>query len=138
MFGTQLLLNQHLLRVKKNKPIKCIACAQEFTKRIDYSSHLRTAHTAFYCTLCNDGKKFKTSKCLSAHINFVHKKVTHLCNVCNKAFSRKESVTKHIMNVHNKEKDFKCGRCGRFFGTENSVWKHLQYYARINKVCSKK
>ena len=37
--------------------------------------------------------------------------MTFTCDTCNKAFSTKKNLKRHIKMVHDKIKDFKCDKC---------------------------
>ncbi len=48
------------------------------------------------------------------------------CEICGKAFSRKDGLTRHIKTVHNKEKSFKCKECGFAFVRKDMLNRHIK------------
>ena len=46
------------------------------------------------------------------------------CPHCGKLFTRKESVTRHIRDVHRKERQFQCNYCRKAFARKDYVKKH--------------
>ena len=49
------------------------------------------------------------------------------CNECNKtAFSREDSLKRHILRLHNKVTKTPCDTCGKSFYDKHSLKKHKQ------------
>lgn len=48
----------------------------------------------------------------------------YLCNVCNKAFDRNTSLTRHML-VHTREKPFKCQLCDKAFSQNAHLKRHI-------------
>ncbi|EGV62334.1 hypothetical protein CANTEDRAFT_126106 [Yamadazyma tenuis ATCC 10573] len=48
------------------------------------------------------------------------------CLKCNKAFTRDEHLTRHILSTHNKLKPFICGICSRPFSRRDLLLRHAK------------
>lgn len=48
------------------------------------------------------------------------------CLKCNKAFTREEHLTRHILSTHNKLKPFICGICSRPFSRRDLLLRHAK------------
>lgn len=55
----------------------------------------------YVCELCN--KEFSRKDGLERHMNTVHNKTKFKCPLCNQEISRKDLLDRHIRNFHNKE-----------------------------------
>ena len=55
---------------------------------------------------------FTSKKGLGKHIRFVHnKEKTNFCDICTKAFGRKEHLQRHVQYMHNTfDKPYKCDK----------------------------
>ena len=77
----------------------------------------------FVCDLC--GKAFQRKDHMTQHRDFVHNGIKRYgCPVCDKFFSRKENVTNHVKVVHQKKKDFQCELCGKYLISKFSLENH--------------
>ena len=77
----------------------------------------------FVCDLC--GKAFQRKDHMTQHRDFVHNGIKRYgCPVCDKFFSRKENVTNHVKVVHQKKKDFQCEICGKYLISKFSLENH--------------
>ena len=70
----------------------------------------RRVHKSFKCDLCP--KAYSRKDRLSYHIQAVHKGKTYKCDQCKKGFKSKRDLYCHIQAVHNR-KTYKCGQCGK-------------------------
>jgi uncharacterized Zn-finger protein len=62
---------------------------------------------------------------LRRHIECVHEKLKeHQCNICQKSFGLKGSLSKHIEVVHERKKPFKCNLCRKMFGQKKGLRRH--------------
>ncbi len=54
------------------------------------------------------------------------------CTTCNKKFSRKFTLQRHVQTVHQNLKLFYCKLCNRYFSQKNNLEKHLISHAQDN------
>ena len=55
------------------------------------------------------------------------------CKTCNKFFTRKQSLSRHITFVHEGKKPFKCGTCEIFFPYKSSLAQHISLVHEGNR-----
>ncbi|VDO39840.1 unnamed protein product, partial [Brugia timori] len=48
------------------------------------------------------------------------------CQYCNRSFSISSNLQRHVRNIHNKEKPFRCDRCDRCFGQQTNLDRHTK------------
>ena len=76
------------------------------------------------CEFCD--KIFSQKGSLKRHMETVHQKLKpHKCEECGEAFSRKYSLKIHMATVHLKSKPHKCDECGDAFGHKSSLKMHM-------------
>ncbi|ODM94178.1 Gastrula zinc finger protein xFG20-1 [Orchesella cincta] len=98
---------QHLVTHKTDRPFCCSVCGLTFKRAHHLHDHEGTHRDdvarPFVCTLPFCGKAFKLRKHLISH-ELVHTgSRDHSCNVCGKAFNRKDNLRQHINKVHGKD-----------------------------------
>ena len=49
----------------------------------------------------------------------------NMCPSCGNCFSSKRALQKHISNVHEGQKNFKCDKCGKGFGDQGYLKRHI-------------
>ena len=52
-------------------------------------------------------------------------KVALQCEYCQRAFSNKKSLKRHVASVHERKKQFQCENCDMAFSTRNNLNKHV-------------
>ena len=81
--------------------------------------------TSYTCQVCD--RVFSYRGALKRHIQSVHQGAKpHHCGVCDKFFSRKAHLFLHIRTVHNGEKPHRCPVCGRGFGERGTLTHHIR------------
>ena len=63
---------------------------------------------------------------MQCHINSVHLELKHECSMCDKKFSTKGSLTRHINDVHNERKEFRCPKCPLKFARQETLDRHVK------------
>jgi len=122
------------------KLYQCDICQKTFKDRSKLRSH-REIHTEERNVICPDcGKGFKTMNCLRNHKRLHMPERTYFnCDQCEKRYTQKIQLKKHIEIVHMLRRDFVCNTCGSSFGT-NSVLKmhllsHQDFRAEKCEIC---
>ena len=81
---------------------------------------------------------------MERHRNSIHLKLKAeaVCSVCHKEFSNKDSLKRHINDIHEEKRRFKCLDCPLTFARSDNCFRHVES-ARANwrrhgvaKVCN--
>lgn len=116
-----------LVIVKNGKVVYiCSECNFEAESMMFLVSHRTRFHFdmgSFECSECPT--YYKTSGLLKRHIS-LHHNVTHICKYCEKRFSNKQSLDRHV-NCHLNETplEFQCVKCNAYFDTMDKMEDHL-------------
>ena len=102
--------------MNSRKP-KCKVCNKEFQTAFNLKVHLKMQHKVIQSTIAVESKiptseptEYKCETCLKVfysksnlcrHIQGVHQKKLHECNLCNKTYARYEKLKDHQMKKHN-------------------------------------
>ncbi|CAD5113277.1 unnamed protein product [Dimorphilus gyrociliatus] len=116
---------------------QCPVCSKTFQSVSAVLSHLRGAHLAenqFQCEACH--RIFAKEETLKNHTcqNAANKANIRLsaptndnkCLQCDKIFSNKWNLTRHMAEIHQKIKRFSCKMCPRTFSRSCDGIKHMQ------------
>lgn len=95
-------------RHRKDKPHKCIECGRGFKNLTDMTRHLsvHSAEPAYSCPFLNCTFKSRSVSTQNRHIRLVHnglQKKHYACHACDSKFSLADSLTKHLIKIHNYE-----------------------------------
>ena len=98
------LLKSHIKAVhKKERNYRCTKCSLCTSTTEALTKHVKRVHEKirpFSCMECGD-KSFPTKCELEIHIKTAHKgEREHICNICNKTYGFKSSLSRHIEDVH--------------------------------------
>ena len=74
------------------------------------------------CNLCN--KLFSNKSSLTKHIKSVHEKIKFKCEICDKELLRKDDLQRHKKTVHWRSSEFKCVVCERKFSRKDHLLIH--------------
>ena len=90
------------------------------------------ATRAVRCEYC--GKTYSSEGAVKHHIKRVHlKEMDFMCNMCERKFSSKADLLKHIAAMHDAERQtFVCDACGKAYFSVFKLQNHISY-AHLNK-----
>ena len=115
--------------MENQETFKCHACNKEFEpsrwelhflpiqnlkeqEEINKSSLVHEENIKNMCKICE--KSFSSKQYLNRHIKSVHEGIKdHKCDLCEKSFSTKQYLNTHMKSVHEGIKDHKCELCER-------------------------
>uniref|UniRef100_A0A034W140 Serendipity locus protein delta n=1 Tax=Bactrocera dorsalis TaxID=27457 RepID=A0A034W140_BACDO len=127
---------------KYNIPSKCEICSTVYKSKALLNRHINVAHKPskqiWKCEVC--GIIAKDEEYLELHKNIHEGRSDLECRFCNKRYSRKINVIRH-MHKHWDKKNFQCERCGLRFSELPLYYNHkLQHDAEddplICAVCN--
>ena len=129
-------LRDHLGKVHNNPQWSCKQCLKEDKKTAcvtlhEYKKHLRIAHpdSMFQCNGCK--RLFAQQHKLDNHLKLGCEgegRKSYSCEKCGKVFSSHDSVKRHIMRVHNKERSFQCPYCPFTAARQTNLTSHLNVH----------
>jgi RNase P subunit RPR2 len=68
----------------------------------------------------------------------VAKEVKFSCHICNKSYTRKDTLTKHQLRIHDQKFDFCCGICSKLFVSGSILRAHQRKaHAGVEYFCQK-
>ena len=63
---------------------------------------------------------------MERHKDAIHLKLKQVCSVCDKEFSNKDSLKRHLNDVHAERKKFKCLDCPLTFARSDNCYRHVR------------
>ncbi|CRK98348.1 CLUMA_CG011708, isoform A [Clunio marinus] len=119
-----------------SRAYQCETCFKTFKDKSKLRSH-REIHTDERNIICPDcGKAFKTMNCLRNHKRLhVPDRTYYNCDQCEKKYTQKIQLKKHIEIVHMQRRDFVCTTCGASFGTNSVLKMHLLSHQDFRAEC---
>ena len=129
MFHALANLNIHMRVHTREQRYLCRICDKAFSHRAALNSHTRVHTELCTCSPCDESvrrlRSFQADKCLIHSSTTDEPKPAYLCQVCDKAFSRRGQLVAHI-RVHTGEKPFKCHMCNKAFSRSSTLNAHLR------------
>ena len=98
--------------------------SKHFQKKYNCDKHFKKLHleTTTKCDLC--GKEFKHIK---QHIKHAHNiKRNHLCEICDKKFTRNQHLIEHVRVIHKKQHLWPCRSCEKDFINRKLLIAHYE------------
>ena len=122
---------QHHNKIDHEKRLTtaCKLCKIVFATPDLHSEHRLLVHRKIQtkdiqCQFCENF--FANNKIYNKHINGVHNGVVTKCKICDKTFSFRENMMRHMRQVHTDIQPFQCSFCNRFFGDSGNLKRHIR------------
>ena len=129
-FLTKKYANQHKIEVHEEKRFSCDECDYKCSALNNLNKHKRSRHSKnpddnyTNCEIC---QKRLTIGSLHSHMKLIHHKMgfeESVCEFCEKTFTTKSGLKRHISTVHKLERRFKCEYCEQMFQRSSQLNKH--------------
>jgi hypothetical protein len=123
--------------IENCKTYECDFCGK-FFKRRSLKNHFAVHSNLkpFICESCGD--TFKTATSLSSHVKHMHRERKHSCKNCGNAFVGTTYLREHrCRGASKREKNFKCTICEKAFSVKAVLNKHLIRVHNETPIASK-
>ena len=103
-------------------PINCRQCLTSFHDHFSLNAHMFDVHgrnSPFHCQVC--GKAYQTSTGLNLHMA-THSGKSHVCPICDKKFTQKGTIVRHLRQVHHMSH---CQTCMAVFRVGDEFNQHV-------------
>ena len=114
------------------KKYTCSECEQTFTLYTELTTHKHTAHkSSLQCKVCR--KQFNCKYNLVLHSRVHTEDKPHHCTHCNKTFTHKAHLTRHVQRVHEGVVRYtvKCGVCSKQFESKSKLAIHAVTHSGV-------
>ncbi|XP_065084362.1 zinc finger protein 558-like isoform X2 [Ochlerotatus camptorhynchus] len=123
----------HRKSVYQLKNHQCPSCGKRFSNRRVLDNHERTHTTLkpFPCSSCS--KSFRSKSNLLSHLKLhsaIQERKKHVCDICDKGFSRKSYLKYHKNLLHSEETPFLCSFCPSKFKANANLRLHLRTHTQ--------
>ena len=101
------MIAKHGMCLKTKKSFSCNQCGKNFTTKNNLNQHIVEVHNKIKNVKCDQCKAtFSRRRGLQLHIRSKHDNELFQCvyDGCKKSFNIKGNMTKHVKNIHSKEK----------------------------------
>lgn len=117
---------------QRQATFECNNCKIIFTKKANLDLHCQTHHQMKSKSRCDSCSiTFKSRYCLRRHLKLKQTMLENACKKCQKKFTSKEGLSKHIRNKHvYKNVTFQCDFCSLNYKAKESLLIHLN---RVHK-----
>lgn len=113
------------------RPYVCNLCRKLYTASIDLKRHIDSLHNGIRYTCHIWGMSFTTKRYLKTHIESIHKREhTRDCLHCNKKFSLKSNLQRHVKSLHEVNKEvYQCDLCSKTYSMQSYLTVHRRRHA---------
>ena len=120
------LLNRHIANVHADeKRFNCSLCSKGFGVKSNFNAHMSKVHGAkLPCEFC--GKVLFDVKSLRSHVMSKHKRedCPFQCEICQKKFSRKTYLIRHVTDVHKHDGSGEILHCSQCDEKTATIFRH--------------
>ena len=142
-FAKKCGLKRHLITHTGKKPYKCTECEKSYGYSFVLRDHVLRVHgglksgahngpnsslEVFKCDQCN--KQFSVKQALTKHLRTHTAKKIFQCSECNECFAFKEYLTRHKWKHTDR---FKCEECGKTFIGNSHLKNHFKIHEKQRK-----
>lgn len=126
---------------KIKEPYKCDTCSEIFHNHSEYTKHTKThGKHRFQCLVCN--RWFAQRYLLNAHTKTHSGAKNFECSTCQKRFTTKTNLDRHIRVIHHLQKSHKCTTCQKTFSQLSTLKLHQSVHMAAREfvcdICSSK
>ncbi|XP_060802491.1 zinc finger protein 470 isoform X2 [Amyelois transitella] len=136
-FSNKASIRRHIYVHLNAKPYECVDCLKRFTHEVNLQYHLKKRHPELYsprnfkCQICE--KVFRFKETLSIHLDLhVNKYGSFKCLYCEESFNNISELAKHKKTNHFSAIPLDCHICSERFSTHNKLVKHLKEHLKLN------
>lgn len=118
-------LNKHLKNIHSTSRLyECKECNVSFQTQSCWKIHMRVHKKAnrFHCDICDN--TYASRKVLRVHMS-LHFPVPVSCKICQKSFTLKRYLNRHLKYTHSQERPLNCDHCGRGFKRKHNLISHI-------------
>lgn len=118
----------------ENKILKCRECDKILPSRKGLKLHIRSHFKDWLKYKCKEpdcNKLFSCKGSLEKHIFQDHNIRTQPCHICNKLFSNKYKLQRHINSVHLRLYTHICPICGKLLLDETGLQRHISSHSDL-------
>ncbi|XP_060080089.1 uncharacterized protein LOC132559480 [Ylistrum balloti] len=114
---------------------RCEKCRKTFGRLEQYTRHQcdESKINSYECDICDE--EFASSFMLARH-QAIHNGPMLKCEKCERIFSRKVNLNKHIAKGHSSTLKFKCSLCPKHFFKKEPYLLHLQTHVKEIRKCT--
>lgn len=117
---------EHVKKHTTEREIACFTCGTTFWARSKLTDHLvrqiEISQRKYECAEC--GRFYATKTLLNAHIE--RHNLSHECTLCPFKAASPSLLTKHMLRIHLKQRNFKCNQCEYAGYTQTELKTHLR------------
>jgi len=127
-FRSKRELTVHLPKHSDTCGYVCSICNKGFKWKQVWKVHMASHSNILFCSICGFSTKHKST--METHQNR-HIGKDFVCTVtgCNFKTARKQNLKQHIKN-HNNERPYKCDKCEKSFSQKKNLTRHLAFHEK--------
>ncbi|XP_053606530.1 zinc finger protein ZFP2-like isoform X2 [Plodia interpunctella] len=135
-FTTKTSMRRHIYVHMKIKRYECVKCLRQFSHKVNHQLHIRRRHPELYipksyvCQICD--KVFRLKESLSSHLDVhIHKYGSFKCLYCTESFSDQEQLVFHKKTKHLSSTPLDCHICDEHFKTQLQLAQHIKEHLKL-------